>query len=380
MVDFGSALLSTFLQVLFDRVTSREVVEFLLGQRSTDGISKKMEIALLSLNAVLEDAEEKQVAELVVKRWLDELKDAVHDAEDILDEIAAKTLRRELDAEFQNPANTVRNSISSTIFIQKTERKTKNVLDRLEYLATQKDVIGLREGVGRKPSERLPTTSLVDNTCIFGREKDKEAIINLLVSDDTSANELALIAIAGMGGIGKTTLAQLVYNDARVEEHFDLQAWVCVSDEFDVFNVMKTILEEVGSSSYGESKNLNWLQVTLKKMLMGKKFLLVLDDVWDLNYATWELLSSPFKFGAQGSRVIVTTREEHLALVMRATKTYKLNQLPEEDCWSIFAKYALRNRNFDSHPELEELGRKIVKKCKGLPLAIKQLDLSYGLN
>ncbi|KAB1220924.1 putative disease resistance RPP13-like protein 1 [Morella rubra] len=92
MVDFGSALLSAFLQVLFDRVTSREVVEFLLGQRSTDGISKKMEIALLSLNAVLEDAEEKQVAELVVKRWLDELKDAVHDAEDILDEIAAKTI------------------------------------------------------------------------------------------------------------------------------------------------------------------------------------------------------------------------------------------------------------------------------------------------
>jgi hypothetical protein len=87
------------------------------------------------------------------------------------------------------------------------------------------------------------------------------------------------------GGIGKTTLIQLVYKDNSVKEHFDLQAWVCVSDEFDVFRVMKTILEEVGSATIADSKNQNLLQLTLNEKLKGKKFLLVLDDVRNENSA-----------------------------------------------------------------------------------------------
>jgi hypothetical protein len=105
-----------------------------------------------------------------------------------------------------------------------------------------------------QPLERLPTTSLVEESSIFGRDDDKEAIINSLLSDGASGNEMGVIAIVGMGGIGKTTLAQLVYNDDRLNEHFDLKAWVCVSDPFDVFMVMKTILEAVGSSTNADIK------------------------------------------------------------------------------------------------------------------------------
>ena len=141
-----------------------------------------------------------------------------------------------------------------------------------------------------------------------------------------------------MGGIGKITLAQLVYKDKMVKEHFDLQVWVCVSDEFEVLKLTKTILEEVGLSTNDDSNNLNLLQLALNDTLMGKKFLLVLDDVWNENYVDWEMLSKPFKSGAPGSAVIVTTHNDVVASIMRTVPTHRLKTLLDEDCWSLFAK------------------------------------------
>jgi hypothetical protein len=213
------------------------------------------------VNAVLEDAEDKQFTKPDVKEWLDKLKDAVYDAEDILDEIATKDLQRKLDAEFGTFGSKVRWSHcirSTSSFVKKVEGKIEKLLDRLEFLVKQKENLGLREGVGGNPSERLPTTSLVDESSIFGRHDDKDAIINSLLSDGASGDEMGVIAIVGMGGIGKTTLAQLVYNDNRVKEHFDHKAWVCVSDDFDVFKLTKTILEKVRFCA--DTNNLDQLQ------------------------------------------------------------------------------------------------------------------------
>ncbi|GLT53955.1 hypothetical protein SLA2020_271890 [Shorea laevis] len=250
MAEIATIFVSPFLQVFFERMASGEFVNFFQRQKLSDKLLWKLKTTFLTLNAVLEDAEELQVTKPVVKEWLDELKDTVYDAEHVLDEIATEALRSELDAEFQTTASKVRMSICAfrNSFAKKIEPKIKDLLERLETLAQQKDVIGLREGVGGKSSERLPTTSLVEESDICGRNDDKEAIINMLLSDDARGNEMGVIAIVGMGGIGKTTLAQLVYNDKRVKEHFKLEAWVCVSEEFDVFKVTKTILEAVTSS------------------------------------------------------------------------------------------------------------------------------------
>jgi Holliday junction resolvasome RuvABC ATP-dependent DNA helicase subunit len=115
---------------------------------------------------------------------------------------------------------------------------------------------------------------LVEESDICGRDVDKEAIIKMILSDDARGNEMGVIAIVGMGGIGKTTLAQFVYNDNRVKEHFNnLEAWVCVSEEFDVFKITKTILEAVTSSTC-DIKDLNQLQLRLKECLMGRSFYL----------------------------------------------------------------------------------------------------------
>jgi hypothetical protein len=368
----GGAFLSAFLQVLFDRMASYKFIDFFRGRKVTDGLLEKLETTLRSVNAVLEDAEEKQVTKPDVTKWLDDLKDAVYHADDILDEIATKALRLEVDAEIQTAASKVQTRISTSSFFKKIEQKIKYVHERLEFLAKQKEQMGLIEGVGGESSKRLPTTSLVQEFDILGRNDDKETIVNLLLSDDTSGGDMCVIPIVGMGGVGKTTLAQIIYKDKRVKEHFDLKAWVCVSDEFDVFRVTKTVLEAVTLSTC-DLKDLNLLQVTLQEQLMGKKFLLVLDDVWNENYADWELLSSPFKSNTIGSTIIVTTRSDSVASIMRTVPIDRLKPLLEEDCWSLFANHAFHDYNSDARPKLEVIGRQIVKKCKGLPLAAKTI-------
>jgi Leucine-rich repeat (LRR) protein len=375
MAEIATIFLSPFLQVFFEKMASGEFVDFFRRRKLSDGLLKKLKTTFLTLNAVFEDAEELQVMKPVVKEWLDELKDAIYDAEDVLDEVATEALRSELDAEFQTTASKVRKSISAfhNSFAKEIETKIKEVLERLETLAKQKDVIGLREGVGGKSFERLPTTSLVEEYDICGRNSEKEEIINLLLSNDATSNEMGVIAIFGMGGIGKTTLAQLVYNNDRVKQQFDLEAWVCVSEEFDVFKVTKTILEAITLSPCYVT-DLNQLQLKLKDCLMGKTFLLVLDDVWNENYDNWETLCKPFKSGTQVSKVLVTTRNYSVASVMRASAmSHHLKELPEEDCWSLFAKHAFHDGNSNTHGELEVIGRKIMKKCKGVPLAVKAI-------
>jgi hypothetical protein len=371
----ADALLSAFLKELFDRMTSPEFVDFFRQRKLNEGVLEKLKISLMSVNALLEDAEEKQLTKPTVKVWLDELKDVVYDAEDILDEIATEALQRKLDAEFQTTSSKVHHSISAFLshFIREIDQKIKYLLDKLEYLARQKDVLGLKEGAVGESVKRRPSTSLVEESGIFGRDDDKEKIINQLLSNDANNNKkFRVIPIVGMGGIGKTTLAQLVYKDNRVKEHFDLQSWVSISDDFDVFGITKTILESVTSSTC-DMKDLNLLQVTLQQKLMGKKFLLVLDDVWNENYADWEVLSNPFKIGAPGSIVLVTTRSDSVASIMNALPTNHLKPLVEGDCWSLFAKHAFHDDEFDACRELELIGRQIVKKCEGLPLVAKTI-------
>ncbi|XP_022730893.1 putative disease resistance RPP13-like protein 1 isoform X2 [Durio zibethinus] len=363
----GGAFLSSFLQVLLDRMASRDVIDFIRGERLDRQLFQKLEATLLSVNALLDDAEGKQIVNHNVKKWVNELKDAVYDAEDLLDEVAT-------EAEFQTSRTRVWNFISSlNPFHKRIESKLKDILERVEYLERQKDILSLREGFGEKYLRKLPTTSLGDESSVYGRADDKEAIMKLLLSDDSSSDGVGVVPIVGMGGIGKTTLAQIVYNDdSKLKQlfNFDLKIWVCVSENFDVFRVAKAILEAVTSSC--EVGELNLLQVKLTECLMGKKFLLVLDDVWNENYVHWEALKRPLTHGAQGSKIIVTTRNESVASIMGTVPSYHLKQLTDEQCWLLFSNHAFGNAISSVQVKnLETIGKEIVKKCRGLPLAAK---------
>ncbi|KAG5555797.1 hypothetical protein RHGRI_006440 [Rhododendron griersonianum] len=192
----GGAFLGAAFTVLLDRLTSPELVKFFLGRKHDKRLLKKLKLKLLGLNKMLNDAENKQFTDRAVKEWLCELKDAVYHAEDLVDEIATEALRCKVEAEYQSGPNQVQSLISSFAKLFDDEIESK-----------------------------LPTTSLVDETCVYGRENDKEEIMKLLLSDGEDSNQLDVIPIVGMGGVGKTTVAQLLYNDGRVDVHFGEKAW-----------------------------------------------------------------------------------------------------------------------------------------------------------
>jgi hypothetical protein len=241
---------------------------------------------------------------------------------------------------------------------------------------TRKGQLNLNETApdGRSYRRRgtLEPTSVMTDSHVYGREKDKEAVLELLLGEKCSDAGVSVIPILGMGGIGKTTLAQLLFNDEKVQSSFDLKAWACVSEDFDAVRVTKAVLKSV-TSTRCDDNDLNLLQVKLKEQLEGKKFLVVLDDLWNENYHDWTILCAPFQAGAPGSMIMITTRNQGVSSMTGTISTYHLQVLSNNACLSVFTQHALGASDFSAHPNLQDIGEKIVGRCKGLPLAAKTL-------
>ncbi|XP_031277380.1 putative disease resistance RPP13-like protein 1 [Pistacia vera] len=373
----GEVFLSAALQVLFDRLV-RGGLRFALqeGVRSKIG---KWEQKLKMIGAVLSDAEEKQLTEKAVKMWLEDLQDLAYDVEDILDEFATEAFRCRLIAD-RLPCSvpTCFTSLSPTAikFKVSMRSKIKDIDIRLEELSKTKDQLGLIKancaGLSTAAVSRPTDTTSLTKSSFFGRDDDKAKILEMLLRDKPIDDKCHVIAIVGMGGIGKTTLAQEVYNHEAVED-FNLKAWIYVSDDFDVLRISKAIFESITRSSCNLT-NLDTIQAELRELVRDRKFLLVLDDVWSAGYDKWESLKSPFIAGAQKGRIIVTARDLKVASrIPGSTKIHELALLADRDCWSVFIEHAFKHIITDADSNLMSVREKVIAKCGGLPLAAKTL-------
>ncbi|XP_075661653.1 putative disease resistance protein RGA3 [Castanea sativa] len=334
--------------------------------------------SLTTIQAVLADAERRLVREEFVRLWLQRLKDVAYDADDVLDELAYEILKRKVEIRNQMKRKVCFFfSFSNPIaFRCKMANKVKAIAESLKRINDEANQYGLIrvELVNANPEiipSRGETDSSLDHSEVEGRKDLVLEIVELLLN--ASNQRLSVIPIVGMAGLGKTTLAKLVYNHELVKKHFDKTIWVCVSNEFEDKKILEEILESLTYNS-SSVKNKNTILERLQKELQGQKYILVLDDVWNEDFVKWDTLRSSL-IGMNlnvGNSIIVTTRSDKVAEIMETFPRRYLETLSKDDCWSIIKKKVSLNEN-PLTPNLEAIGKEIAKKCGGVPLLAKVL-------
>ncbi|WMV56338.1 hypothetical protein MTR67_049723 [Solanum verrucosum] len=300
------ALIEEFEQKLYVSVTLNDEAEATFGFWR---IKLEMDIGLAvggaflssALNVLFDRLSPQGELLKMFQKHTHHLRDAVDSAENLIEEVNCEALRLKVEGQHQNLAETSNQQVSH-LSLSLSDEFFLNIKDKLE--------------------ENIETLEELQ------KQSETEELVGRLLSVDGNGRSLTVIPVVGMGGVGKTTLAKAVYNDEKVNDHFDLKAWFCVSEQYDAFRIAKGLLQEIGLQV---DDNINQIQIKLKESLKGE------------------------------------------CALMMGGGAMNVGILSNEVSWALFKRHSLENRDPEEHLELEEIGKKIAEKCKGLPLAIKTL-------
>ncbi|XP_048504633.1 putative disease resistance protein RGA3 [Beta vulgaris subsp. vulgaris] len=372
LVDIASKFLGYLAQSAFQEVSSWWGVK---------GDLKKFEQSLSLIRARVTDAEKHQEGEnsAAIKEWLRRLRAVLYRADDLFDDLyIAQQRKKRTKGDMAKKVRLLFSSSSPVLFNIELARELKSIRQDLDDIKSDMDGLHLsvcdHRGESRLQMARLmskrETTSFVQPDEVVGREGDKDAIISMLLDPVLDEQSIFVIPIVGFGDIGKTTLAQLVFNDERVKHHFELTKWACVPMIDDHKEFMRKVFRCFTDNDH-QSRSLEELQSCIRTSIENKKYLLVLDDMWDESRDRWLSLMSLFRCGSKGSKIIVTARSNVVAEVVGTVPTYKIGFLTDGASWELFKRLALKEGQEEDNPNFTKIGKEIVDRCANVPLAIR---------
>ncbi|KAJ9166908.1 hypothetical protein P3X46_021597 [Hevea brasiliensis] len=357
----------------------------LLIQEATflDGVKEEvvgMQLELRRMQSFLKDADTRQDEEETIRNWVSEIREAAYDVEDIIEEFALKVALRRRSG-VVNVIKRYATIAKESVELYRVGSEIQTIKSRISNLTTSLQTYGIqpRESSGpslqggRQQHLRRSYSHIVEDD-IVGLEEDVKILVEQLVS-----SEKTVVSIYGMGGLGKTTLAKKMYHNPDVRHHFEAFAWAYISQQCQPRDVWEGILFKLINPSKEQREEISSLRDDeLVKMLyqvqQEKKCLVILDDIWTVE--TWNNLrpAFPYRTGMFGSKLLLTTRIRDVALYPDPTCfLHQPRYLNDEESWELFKRKAFLARNYPDfriRAQMEELGREMIGKCTGLPLAI----------
>ena len=356
-----------------------ELVQRVTRMWGVDADRGKLERLLLAVQCMLPDAEVKGETSPVIRRWMKELKAVAYQADNVLDDLQYEALCREAN-EGEPTARKVWRYLtlhSPLLFRLTVSRNLSKVLKKLDHLVLEMHTLGLVERPVAQHILCQQKQVVLDGSAeIFGRDDDKEEVVKLLLDQQhQDQKNVQVLPIIGMGGVGKTTLAKMVYEDHRIQKHFDLKIWHCVTEKFEATSVVRSVIELATGERCDLPDDSKFWRARLQGAIGRKRFLLILDNVRNEEQGKWEDKLKPLlctSIGGSGSMIVVTSRSQQVAAIMGTLPTKELACLTEDYAWELFSKKAF-SKGVQEQPKLVTIGRRIVHMCKGLPLALNTM-------
>lgn len=364
-----------------------EVNAFYNVEDQVRGLQQELEF----MQQYLQDADAKQQVRQV-RTLITQIRSLAYDAEDVIDTYILKVQSKTEQSSriwlgrFACFLYTAPHIYQVGKQIEAIQNRTKRIMDKLNgygvrRISTDQLEEGLQSSCQEKFWKKRPRSYPYDDNdgdFVVGLEKDIRKLVEVLMGE--GKNQVNVLSIVGMGGSGKTTLAKKLYNHPFTKECFDCTAWIFISQEWSAQHVLSEMLRKVGGpkerGKLHARSSVEELVDKVRNVLKKKSYLVVLDDVWRTEAMEEILPALPRENIDGGSKIIITTRNLEIVQFLNLQRNLHIHEprpLSEEEGWELFSRIALSHRTNYNKKIFESLGKEMLKKCDGLPLAIVAL-------